>query len=414
MREAEERQALAESVYEEGALKYHKLTPMEVIWTVVGCGIGSGSLGTAYAARLAGFPVITFWLVVTGIFTLISMLYVAESALRTKKMIQLPGLAQKYVGNWGKVFIFLAVVINSISCLIAYFNGSGAIIHQAFGIPNWVGTLIFLVPSAIITWFRLKAVGMAGKYMSSIMAIVILVLTVASLASKDADVSRLAISNWKYAIPVFNVAAFSYIGQYLVPDLARGLAHDAKKLAPSLLIGQIVVMVLLIMVPLGVFVVNPPDGISEVATIAWGEAIGLWAFFMANIFAIIAMFTSFCPITQTLVSNVVDFFKLKSDSDVKTRLPIMIIVIGIPLALTLSGMVGFVNAIYFSGTFAGAIMAIVPIIMVRGARKKGDIEPVWNCGSLASWPVQAILIIMYGGTIIYAILSAMGLLPAGW
>ncbi len=92
----------------------------------------------------------------------------------------------------------------------------------------------------------------------------------------------------------------------------------------------------------------------------------------------------------------------------------MIIVIGIPLALTLSGMVGFVNAIYFSGTFAGAIMAIVPIIMVRGARKKGDIEPVWNCGSLASWPVQAILIIMYGGTIIYAILSAMGLLPAGW
>ena len=47
-------------LYEEGALKVKRLTPMEVVFTVVGCGIGSGSLGTAYSARLAGFPVITF------------------------------------------------------------------------------------------------------------------------------------------------------------------------------------------------------------------------------------------------------------------------------------------------------------------------------------------------------------------
>jgi len=402
------------SVYEEGALKVHKLTPMEVIFTIVGCGIGSGCLGTAYSARLAGFPVITFWLIVSGILTLCSMYYVAESALRTKKLVQLPGLAERYVGTTGRFLIFLAVVINSISCLIAYFNGSGNIINQMLGIPNWMGTFIFLIPAAIVTWFGLKAVGVAGKYMSILMAIMVIILTVASLASKDAEVSRLVVSNWKYAVPIFNVAAFSYIGQYLVPDLARGLSHDPKKLAPSLLIGQIIVAALLILVPLGCFVVNPANEITQVATIAWGEAIGLWAFFVANIFALIAMFTSFCPITQTLISNIVDFFNFKSDEAVKTRLPIMIIIIGIPLFLTLSGMVGFVDAIYFSGTFAAAIMAILPIIMVRRARKTGDIEPEWNCGKLASWPIQGIIIIMYGGTIIYAILGAFGILPAGW
>ncbi len=400
--------------YEEGALKVFKLTPMEVIFTIVGCGIGSGCLGTAYAARLAGFPVVTFWLIVSGILTLFSMYYVAETALRTKKMVQLPGLAEKYVGPVGKVLIFLAVVINSASCLIAYFNGSGNIINSAFGLPNWVGTLIFLAPAALVTWFGLKAVGVAGKYMSGGMAIVVIILTVASLISKDAELSRLFTSNWEFAIPIFNVAAFSYIGQYLVPDLARGLSHDPKKLAPSLLIGQILVAALLILVPLGCFVISPADEISEVATIAWGEAIGLWAFFTANIFALIAMFTSFCPITQTLVSNIVDFFNFKSDTDVKTRLPIMAIVIGIPLFLTLSGMVGFVDAIYFSGTFAAAIMAILPILMVRGARKKGDVEPEWNCGKLASWPIQAVIIIMYGGTAVYAILGVAGVLPAGW
>lgn len=402
------------SPYEEGALKIERLTSKEVIFMVVGCGIGSGALGTAYSARLGGFPVIAFWLIISGILTLISMYYVAESALRTRRMVQLPGLAQRYVGNVGRILIFLAVVINSISCLIAYFNGSGRILHQMLGVSTTVGTLLFLVPAVLVTYFGLKAVGVAGKYMSVGMIIIIVILTAASFASSSTDVSRLFVSNWSYAIPIFNVAAFSYIGQYLVPDMARGLSHDPKKLAPALLAGQIIVAILLIMVPLGTFLVAPADELTEVATIIWGEAIGTWAFFMANVFALIAMFTSFCPITQTLVTNIVDFFKFPSDTDLRIRLPIMVVIIAIPLYLTLSGKVSFVDAIYFSGTFAAAIMAILPIFMVNSARKNGDIEPEWNCGRLASWPIQAVIIIMYGGKIVYAILGAFGILPPGW
>lgn len=401
-------------IYVEGALKYHRLTSAEVIFTVVGCGIGSGSLGTAYSARLSGFPVIAFWLIVSGILTLISMYYVAETALRTRTMVQLPGLAERYVGHSGRFLIFLAVVINSISCLIAYFNGSGSIINQALGVPNWAGTLMFMIPAILVTWGGLKAVGVAGKYMSSVMVFLVLILTVASLLSQNAEISRLAVSNWKYAIPVFNVAAFSYIGQYLVPDLARGLAHAPKKLASSLLYGQIIVAVLLILIPLGCFAVSPANEISQVATIAWGNALGSWAFFTANIFAILAMFTSFCPITQTLVTNIVDFFGFKSDEAIGIRLPIFIMVIGTPLFLTLSGMVSFIDAIYFSGTFAAAIMAILPIFMVRGARKKGDIQPDWDCGRLASTPVYILMIIVFGGAIVYAVLGIFGVLPAGW
>lgn len=400
--------------YEEGALKVQRLTPMEIIFTTVGCTIGAGCLGTAYSARFAGFPVITFWLIVSCILTTISMLYVAETSLRTKKLIQLPGLAEKYTGKIGKILIFIAVILNSFSCLIAYINGSGNIFSQLLGVPNWVGTFMFLVPAGLVTWFGLKAVGMAGKYMSSIMIVLIILLCGASIINKNADAARLLIQDWKYAIPIFNVAAFSYIGQYLVPDFARGMSHDPKKLAPSLFIGQGVSAALLILIPLGCFIISPAEELTEVATIGWGRALGLWAFFTANIFALIAMFTSFCPITQTLVSNIVDFFSLKSDSDVKIRLPIMLGVIAVPLILVLGGFVGFVDAIYFSGTFAAAIMAILPVFMVNKARKTGDVEPDWNCGKLASWPIQLVLIVMYGGTVLYAILGYIGMLPAGW
>lgn len=401
-------------LYEEGALKVQKLTSAEVIWTIVGCGIGSGCLGTAYSARLAGFPVITFWLIISGITTLFSMFYVAETALRTRKLVQLPGLAERYIGPVGKWLIFLAVVINSASCLIAYFNGSGNILNGLLGVPKWVGTLMFLIPAVLVTYFGLKAVGIAGKYLSSLMCVLLIVLTTASVMSQSAVINRLWISNWTYAVPIFNVAAFSYIGQYLVPDLARGMAHDPQKLAPAMLRGQIIVAVLLILVPLGCFLLNDPKHITEVATLAWGSALGSWAYFTANIFALIAMFTSFCPITQTLVSSTVDHFNLKSDSDWHIRIPIMAVVVGVPLFLTLTGMVGFVDAIYFSGTFAAAIMAIVPIFMVNNARKTGDIEPEWDCGWMASKPIEGIIILLYGSTIFYAIFGSFGLLPAGW
>lgn len=402
------------SQYEEGALKVKKLTSMEVIFTVVGCGIGSGCLGTAYSARLAGFPVITFWLIVSGITTLFSMYYVAEAALRTRTMMQLPGLADRYVGPIGKILVFLAVTLNSFSCLVAYFSGSADILNALIGIPGWVGTLCFLIPGILVVFFGLKAVGLAGKYLSIAMTIMLIILCGASVVSKNADLSRLFVSNWSYAIPIFNVAAFSYIGQYLVPDLARGLSHDPKKLAPAMLIGQIITAALLILVPLGCFAISPADEITQVATIAWGRALGAWAMYMANIFALIAMFTSFCPISQTLISNIVDFFKFSSDSDNRIRIPIMIVVYAIPLILVFGNFVGFVDAIYFSGTFCAAIMAILPVFMVNSARKNGDFEPVWNCGWMASKPVEAVIIILYGSTIFYAVFSAMGLLPAGW
>lgn len=77
-------------------------------------------------------------------------------------------------------------------------------------------------------------------------------------------------------------------------------------------------------------------------------------------------------------------------------------------------MVSFIDAVYFSGTFAAAIMEISPIFMVNNARKYGEIEPVWNCGKFVSPIIQLIIIVLYGGTIIYAILGTIGILPAVW
>ena len=77
----------------------------------------------------------------------------------------------------------------------------------------------------------------------------------------------------------FNVAIFCYIAQYAVPELARGLAHDQQKLAPAIVTGMSLTMVLLALVPLAVLSLTGPENVTQVATIAWGKALGEWAFF---------------------------------------------------------------------------------------------------------------------------------------
>lgn len=82
------------------ALKVHKLTFWEATMIVVGANIGSGILGLAYSSRKAGWPVLLLWLIVAGIFTTFSMLYVAETTLRTEKPLQLPDWPSVMSANW--------------------------------------------------------------------------------------------------------------------------------------------------------------------------------------------------------------------------------------------------------------------------------------------------------------------------
>ena len=106
-------------------LVVHKLTFWEAAMMVVGSTIGSAVLGLAYATRKAGWPVLFIWLIVSALLSTASMLYVAETALRTEKPLQLSGLAQKYIGSKGSWLLFFAVGATSFCSLIAYTNGCG-------------------------------------------------------------------------------------------------------------------------------------------------------------------------------------------------------------------------------------------------------------------------------------------------
>ena len=399
---------------EEGALKVTKLTLYEAVAIIVGANVGSGILGLAYSSRLAGWPILVLWLAVAGLFTTFSMLYVAESALRTLQPLPLPGLSEIFVGKKSSVLFFFSVCANSIGFMVAYTTGSGNILCTLLGLPNWAGSLLFTVPCVLVVWFGLKATGLWEKFMSTGMVVLLGIIVIASFLSGKADVSRAVYANWTYAVPLLSSAIFCYIAQYAVPELARGMRHTPKKLPVAIILGMFITGVLLAVVPLAVLSLTGAEEVTQVATLAWGQALGTWALYTANIFALCAMMTSYWAVGGSMLTNIVDMFKLKDEKDTKTRLIAIACTVLPPFVLAYAGLVSFVDAIGWAGTFGGVIMSIVPVLMLNNARKKGDIEPEWKCGWYAHPAVQGMIIVIFSLAAIYFICSMIGILPAGW
>lgn len=327
---------------------------------------------------------------------------------------------ESYINAWfflykvGSVLIFISVCANSIGCMVAYTTGSGNILCTLLGLPNWAGSLLFTVPCVLVVWFGLKATGLWEKFMSTGMVVLLGIIVIASFLSGKADVSRAVYANWTYAVPLLSSAIFCYIAQYAVPELARGMRHTPKKLPVAIILGMFITGVLLAVVPLAVLSLTGAEEVTQVATLAWGQALGTWALYTANIFALCAMMTSYWAVGGSMLTNIVDMFKLKDEKDTKTRLIAIACTVLPPFILAYAGLVSFVDAIGWAGTFGGVIMSIVPVLMLNNARKKGDIEPEWKCGWYAHPAVQGMIIVIFSLAAIYFICSMIGILPAGW
>ncbi|HFC8501414.1 TPA: aromatic amino acid transport family protein [Neisseria oralis] len=396
-------------------LRVEKITFWEGVAMIIGTNIGAGILGVSYAARQAGYMPLLFWLVVVGVITTITMLYVAEATLRTRQHEQLSGLAQRYVGGFGSWLMFASVTVNALGALIAYMSGSGDLMHSLFGIDKRIGSILFFIPAALILALGLKALGRSEKWITSLMVLMLLVLVGATLVFPTTDFRRLLDGSWLYMVPVFNLVVFIYCAQYIVPEIARGLSHTPKQLPKAIVTGMFCTFALIALVPLSVISLNGLDNVSQVATVNWGNALGSWAFFMANGFALFAMLTSYWGIGGSFLTNIADRFSLKVDDNLKVRSLTVAVVALPPLVLAYSGMVGFVDALYFAGVFSGVVLSIVPYLIIKGARGKGNRTPEWTCAAWMTHPaIYTLIFLLYSASAVYAVLAKLDLLPPGW
>ncbi|MFG5862404.1 aromatic amino acid transport family protein [Metapseudomonas sp. CR1201] len=401
----------------EPGLKAHALGSLESIAIIIGTNIGAGVLSMAYAARKVGYLPLLVCLAITCIFCIITMLYVAEASLRTRGNKQLSGLSRRYLGSLGGWLIFIAVAANSYGALVAYMTGSGNIMTDFFGeygMSRQLGSLIFFVPSALVLYLGLKALGVGEKLISAGMVTIVCMLIGATLLHDDTRIAHLWQSQWQYVVPVFNLAVFVFGAQFLVPELVRGNLTTPKRLPRLIVLGMVLTFVLVAAIPASVIALVGSENLSEVATLSWGKSLGLWAYYVANTFALLAMLTSYWGLGGCLFTNIFDHFRLGSETDRRKRLAVLALVAVPPFLLAYSGLGSFVDALYFAGTFGGVLMGIIPILLLNAARRAGDRTPEFTCGWYAHPLIQGFIVLMFAASGVYAVVSALGLLPSSW
>ncbi|HCL3305851.1 TPA: aromatic amino acid transport family protein [Pseudomonas aeruginosa] len=398
-------------------LKAHPLGSLETIAIIIGTNIGAGVLSMAYAARKVGYVPLLVCLALTCLFCIVTMLYVTEACLRTRGNNQLSGLSRRYLGPLGGWLIFIAVAANSYGALVAYMTGSGNIMLEFFGqygLTRQVGSLIFFVPSALVLYLGLKALGVGEKLISAGMVAIVCILIGATLMHDDARLAHLWQSQWQYVVPVFNLAVFVFGAQFLVPELVRGNLATPGRVPRLIVVGMLLTFLLVAAIPASVIALVGPDNLSEVATLSWGRSLGQWAYYVANTFALLAMLTSYWGLGGCLFTNIFDHFRLGSETNRRKRLAVLAAVSVPPFLLAYAGLGGFVNALYFAGTFGGVLMGIIPILLLNATRRHGDQLPAFSCGWYAHPLIQGLIVLVFASSGVYAIASALGMLPASW
>lgn len=391
--------------------QHPKLSFLQGAAIIFGTNIGAGVLSLPYATRHGGFLALLISLIVAGFLTTLSMLFVAEVSLRTKEPLQLSGLAEKYLGQVGKWLAFISVTILGVAALTAYASGSGTILHELLGIPQLTGTLIFFTIGTTVILKGLEATGLVEGIFTSGMVAVMAVLCIWTFVGPGIELANLWVLHPYYVVPVMNMVAFTFLAQFVVPEIARGLEDRPHLLPRAVVVGMAAVGFTEAIVPFAALGLLG-ENVDEVVTVSWGEALGPVAYYMANVFALIAMFTSLVTIGYSSMRNITDFCHWKEDG--WHRILAVTWAMLPPVLISVSGWGGIVSAMTYAGGFSGAIMCIIPVVLLRKARAQGDRTPGWSVTWHASPACTVPLIALYAAAFVYSALLIVGWVPAGW
>ena len=127
-----------------------KLTLAEASAILVGTQIGAGVLGLPYALKDEGVLLGVLIVIITGLLTLLTALFVLEVAAQSGGG-SLSKLAEKHLGKAGGILMFLSISVLAYGALIAYIAGSADILSSLFGLNPKIGALLFwLLMSTVI------------------------------------------------------------------------------------------------------------------------------------------------------------------------------------------------------------------------------------------------------------------------
>ena len=340
---------------------------LEAAAILAGTTIGAGILGLPFIAAKAGFLTALLVIIVLGIVVLYLNLMLGEIALSSSEVHQLTGLANLFLGRNGKRLMAIALMVGAYGAILAYLIGIGKTLTAIFNGPAIVYSLIVWL---LVSFLVFKGIDLVAGVELAVASFVVLLVIVMGLASlHHINISNLAVFDVKKIFLPFGVVLFAFSGFAAIPEMVEELNKDRDKLKKSVLIGFSAPFLLYLLFPfyvVGVTGVNT----TEVATVGLGNALGEAFNVFGNLFAFLAMLTSFIALSFALFEMYLYNFNFKKPLSLtlSTLLPLA-------MFLIVSNIARFHQVLNYTGAITGTLTAIVLVAMLPKARQKRKTEP---------------------------------------
>ncbi len=333
------------------------------IWILVGVTIGAGTFALPYVFSKAGFYTGLLVMIFVGIAMTIFNLYLGEVILRTKGKHQLSGLASKYLGNKGKIIMFLASALSIYGALAAYIFGAGQALFAMFGGNTYLYYVLFFIFVSPVIYFGVNFIKGFESIFTPIKLLLVLVLSV--LLFKFVDFNNITGFSLKNILVPYGVIIFAFTGVSALPEINEYLKNK-RYMFWAIIFGMLITFVVYLLFILSV-IGSVDVNTNQVATTAiksLDSRIGIFA----NLFALVAMATAYVILAFALKENFTLDYKV---SNLKSWL----LVVFIPIILVLTNLFDFIKLLELSGAVAIGIILFMILLMHSRARRLGDRKP---------------------------------------
>lgn len=362
-----------------------KLNFLEATGIIVGHGVGAGILSVPYLASHNSFRETVFILIFAYLVALVLHLIIAELSYNNNGAQFVKCFdSELFAGKIKTVLTWTAFILLGVSVIVnvsAFLTGAAAVFAQWFGLPDFVGILIFYVLGASVVFVGMKLVGICEKYAVIAMVIVMGVIFVATLM-RGTEALPTGWRGFNNALALFGMISFSLSAVMSTPQVVKGLGGDKKRIRSSIALGLAVNASLIFLITLTTLLGTGGDVSEEGAFVDLARRFGGWVAVVGYVFTLLALATSFWANTLNLRDIV------SEQTGWGRRLSWLIA--SLPcLVLAMLGLDSFVGFTRFASIIQ-VVTGIGIIVAYNCSRRRVGKSPI--CGVFGSLPFQILVV----------------------
>lgn len=287
------------------------LTTAEGAAMIAGTGIGSGVMSIPYLVKSAGAVGGLLAFVAAFALSVFMHCLTADMVINSGEH-EITRIFSRLMpqGKWRRpleLLFFVLAAFMLTANLSAYILGGAEVLCSLLPIPTAAGKLLFFAVAALPVMLGLRAIGMGEKWLVAAIGVLLTVMTALTLTKAEGTLPLRG--SLRATLGVFSMLMFSLTALFAVPELARGMHNDARRMKSAIFEGLSANLMVCLLICVSAIAAS--EEVTKMAAVGLHDALGPVVGVCAGLFVLLAMLTSFFVLAFSLTSIVSAQFHAK-------------------------------------------------------------------------------------------------------